>query len=598
MSFGYSIGDFIAVGKLAWSTYQNSVQACGEYHELTREVKALYVVLDRLAQEVDKPDSPIGKSGDNDLGQLQTVAADCGKILQELDKKLSSHNALAEKEKSGRKLWQSIKFGNGEVPHLAALRGKINFYTSAMSLHLNMTSISSIGRIEKQMTDAGGVLKDMQLAVKDITMQLVCKNQTEGSVFTTYADDDKGFWKDLRRKLCRDGFPSSVIHKHKRLIMDYIKELGSQGVLDKTIPSEMDGSSPEPEDNFHHPTCLGEARLAGSVEPKDDVFITLPEANIVQSSASATGESNASGGTASHIKFESNELSTASPGSTRATKLNKARWYSRKASQSNDDSCSEQTTGVIPRAYAESLISGTSDVVESPKTKGYWPPVETFSDSDDTNAQKEDTESFFPSRGGSNNPQSQRSTRFPSNISPRQRSDNVDSKSHVNAKDTTTDCYSRTNNLRNSVHEVNGETRWSNGGKSSRRQKTARKSDIDFKNTEIAPCGGDGNTNSSFDKIDSIKRCRDKYKDTDSLGDEIADDGRRPDEIDDINHDRLNRLFKIYLVSYVSLCEELISNINSQGPSPLIDVRRALRKDILNELEAIDPKADEENFNI
>ena len=101
-----------------------------------------------------------------------------------------------------------------------------------MSLYLNMISMGSIGRVEKKMDTHRGDLRDIKVAVNDIAAQILSKGRHEGSVLTAYAEDDRSVWKEFRRALVKNGFKSSVIHKHKRVIMQYIEELGTRGILD------------------------------------------------------------------------------------------------------------------------------------------------------------------------------------------------------------------------------------------------------------------------------------------------------------------------------------------------------------------------------
>src|SRR6202008_824817 len=65
----------------------------------------------------------------------------------------------------------------------------------------------------------------------------------EGSVFTSYTDDDKSFWRELRRELIKDGYSSSVLKKHKTLIKQYVADLGSIGALDDP-PEDSDMTPP------------------------------------------------------------------------------------------------------------------------------------------------------------------------------------------------------------------------------------------------------------------------------------------------------------------------------------------------------------------
>ena len=232
MSFGYSISDVISLAQLAWDVVQNARKACGEHDELTREVSSLQTVLKRLEYEVGRPESPINKPGDTYREEIEVIASGCHRVLRILSQVLEKYNALSEAERTGRKLWQKIKFGNGQMADLADYRSKVVYYTSAMSLFLNMVSIGTMGSVERQMNDAGGDLKEIKQAVNGITAHLIAKDRSEGSVLTAYADDDRMIWKELRRELSRDGFSSSVIGKHKDDIKAYVTELASRGLFD------------------------------------------------------------------------------------------------------------------------------------------------------------------------------------------------------------------------------------------------------------------------------------------------------------------------------------------------------------------------------
>ncbi|CAF9921396.1 MAG: hypothetical protein ALECFALPRED_001778 [Alectoria fallacina] len=241
MSFGYSVGDAVLITQLAWKTVQNARKACGEHDELTREVLSLHVVLSRLEQEVEKRGSTLNddKSGDTYKEEMNFIVCGCAKVLNKLDQVLAKYNALSEQEKSGRRLGQQIRFGNGKMADLAEMRGKLTYYISAISLFLNMVSTGTMGRVERQMNDAGGDLRDIKLAVNGITAHLMSSSiRHEGSVLTAYADDDRVVWKEFRRELVEDGFSSSVIRKHKSLIKAYIEELGNRGLFDEVDPND------------------------------------------------------------------------------------------------------------------------------------------------------------------------------------------------------------------------------------------------------------------------------------------------------------------------------------------------------------------------
>ena len=247
MSFGWSVSDIASLVQLAYKTSQGARAACGQYDDLTRETSSLHVVLNRLQVEAAKPGNPINK--DKAHGKELAVIADgCKDILTQLDKVLVKYNALSEQERSVRRLWKKIKFGNGVVADVAALRSKITYYASSLTLFLNMISLGTIGNIEAKMDKAGGDLQDIKTAVNHITAHLMATAGEEGSVLTAHTNDDRGAWRELRRRLLEDGFQDSLVRKHMDIIMAYVKELGDRGMYDNTTIHEAEegGTMSEP----------------------------------------------------------------------------------------------------------------------------------------------------------------------------------------------------------------------------------------------------------------------------------------------------------------------------------------------------------------
>ncbi|KAK0117218.1 hypothetical protein ONS96_013052 [Cadophora gregata f. sp. sojae] len=72
----------------------------------------------------------------------------------------------------------------------------------------------------------------------------------EGSVWTSYTNDDQMFWRELRRELAKEGYRSSTLQRHKRLIKSYVEELGNRGVFDDMIDLD-DGPIDAEEDRDH-----------------------------------------------------------------------------------------------------------------------------------------------------------------------------------------------------------------------------------------------------------------------------------------------------------------------------------------------------------
>ena len=163
MSFGYSVGDIVSLVQLAWKTVQNSRKACGEHDELTRETSSLYDIIQRLEKESSKPDSPINHPRDTYKGELRRIVGGCSKVLTGVNRGLEKYNTLSQKETSAKKLLQEVAFGNGEMANMRHLREQMTYYTTSLSLFLNMVSMGSIGRVERQMEKLGGDIEEIRL---------------------------------------------------------------------------------------------------------------------------------------------------------------------------------------------------------------------------------------------------------------------------------------------------------------------------------------------------------------------------------------------------------------------------------------------------
>ncbi|KAL8787661.1 MAG: hypothetical protein Q9213_002092 [Squamulea squamosa] len=242
MSFGWSASDIALLVQLAYKTTQGARAACGQYDILTKEISNLHIILSRLQTEVAKPDNPINRRGASGSYQkeLKSIANGCEEVLAQLDKILVKYNALSEQERSVRRLWKKIRFGSGRVADVAELRSRITYYTSALSLFLNLISVGTVGEVERKMDQAGGDLQDIKAAVNHITAHFLANERREGSVLTSYTNDDKNAWRELRRGLVKAGFRGSVVRKHMNTIMAYVKELGDKGVLDDINTSDTD----------------------------------------------------------------------------------------------------------------------------------------------------------------------------------------------------------------------------------------------------------------------------------------------------------------------------------------------------------------------
>jgi hypothetical protein len=240
MSFGFSVGDFVLLSNLAYKTVQNARSACGAHDSLTREVSSLHIVLARLEAEVSKPDSILNGDEDHRKRELATLVNGCKCVLRVLSRILEKYNELPEEKRSVTKLWQRVRFGNGEMHELAKIRSEIATYTQALTLFINLLCLSTLGKMEVYMDSHGDDLRHIKQALHWVTATMQAESRGTHSVLTSYTEDDKEIWKDFRRGLIKEGFSSHLLDKHGKMIKRYVLELGERGALDDITQEESE----------------------------------------------------------------------------------------------------------------------------------------------------------------------------------------------------------------------------------------------------------------------------------------------------------------------------------------------------------------------
>jgi hypothetical protein len=121
MSFGYGVGDFIAIGTFAWKVYKSCKGAPESFGDISLEVLSLQAVLKEAEETVfAQPLSPAKQA------RLKAVGDGCFRVLQDLDNLVTKYESLGT---SAKRTWDRMRWGNEDI---AALRARL---TSNVVLH-------------------------------------------------------------------------------------------------------------------------------------------------------------------------------------------------------------------------------------------------------------------------------------------------------------------------------------------------------------------------------------------------------------------------------------------------------------------------------
>lgn len=84
-------------------------------------------------------------------------------------------------------------------------------------MSLKLYTLGSLGRVETRLNGQGGDLKGIRERVDWIAAKMTSTSMAanEGSAWTAYGNDDKEFWRNLRRQLLKNRFDERAVEREK-----------------------------------------------------------------------------------------------------------------------------------------------------------------------------------------------------------------------------------------------------------------------------------------------------------------------------------------------------------------------------------------------
>lgn len=127
MSFGFSVGDFLAAGELAWKLYQKCYKvargAPKEFQLLLGEISTLSNSLKILQEDALDPGSVLVQAGEDRVRMVKEMVSRIEITLTQLEKVAMKYDILRPSSK-GKKIWMKAKW-SFEFTSLDSLRNKV-----------------------------------------------------------------------------------------------------------------------------------------------------------------------------------------------------------------------------------------------------------------------------------------------------------------------------------------------------------------------------------------------------------------------------------------------------------------------------------------
>jgi hypothetical protein len=243
MSFGFFIGDIIAVTQLVNRVYQAWKSACGNHADVTSDLEILQHLMTRVQKEAQTPDSLFSRNPDHVRG-WETLSRGCYTTVTELERILANCRSLST---SRRRNWERIRTGN---QHMDSLTGQLAKRKASIAAFLSVLGISFQGRVEKpqgKVEEPQGrigdeIFPELLKRVDDLAAQVRKGNGIikSSSTWTTYANDSKSLWREFRRDLVMTaGFRNRDVHMYKIAIQTYLVRLQRDGLLDEEVGEKV-----------------------------------------------------------------------------------------------------------------------------------------------------------------------------------------------------------------------------------------------------------------------------------------------------------------------------------------------------------------------
>ncbi|PCD37259.1 hypothetical protein AU210_005762 [Fusarium oxysporum f. sp. radicis-cucumerinum] len=171
MSFGFGVGDFIAVGELCWKIYTRvykvSRDAPEELRALIQELGNFSNTVKLLNEEVEDREEWIKRAGERRLEYTCKIVGQAKETLQKMDRladkyaELGTGDSSEGSRRSFRIQWNRIKYAL-EVSNINELRAKFMSHNLQLTLLLQGAQNSSLERIEKQQTQTDIKLEELR----------------------------------------------------------------------------------------------------------------------------------------------------------------------------------------------------------------------------------------------------------------------------------------------------------------------------------------------------------------------------------------------------------------------------------------------------
>jgi hypothetical protein len=189
MSFGFGVGDFLAVGELAKSLYEDIYKvardAPKDVEVLSKDLSVLRSSIDLLVSDSQDPDSILIKAGQDRVNQTNEVMRQTNQTLQGLDQLLRKYNVRRSAEGFRAKThlaWDKVKYAL-DKDSTDELRMRLQYHNGSINVLLTSIGNSSLRRVEQNNEEVKDKLGEILQFLKTDTQAPILSSIDESQNF-------------------------------------------------------------------------------------------------------------------------------------------------------------------------------------------------------------------------------------------------------------------------------------------------------------------------------------------------------------------------------------------------------------------------------
>ena len=238
--FGFGLGDFIAVGTLAWDVSNSCKGIPNGFNDISDEVLSLHAVLKEADETILK--SPLSPQSQE---RLKRIYDGCQRTLSDLQALVDKYECLLIQSKW---TWDHIKWGTEDI---VKIRSRLVSNTTFLTACIRWGSLSKY--MKSQLMES---LNTSQMRVEQKLDRFI-RNVQQGKRAPSVASkvdsldpDDKEAWRTIRKELQDIGISIQAFDANKDFIFEKISnavnagEFQEQAVSDTGEFQEQTVSSP------------------------------------------------------------------------------------------------------------------------------------------------------------------------------------------------------------------------------------------------------------------------------------------------------------------------------------------------------------------